>query len=159
MQSFNGAITCSLWKCAGTAWHLFTYILLQWGHNLFVMEMHCRGPAAGRRIHCFNGAITCSLWKSYHSYRLLPLPTVLQWGHNLFVMEIFRPAAPTCKVIVLQWGHNLFVMEIVCCVIHAVLGPRFNGAITCSLWKLETMAYCTEQAYSFNGAITCSLWK
>ena len=84
-MDFNGAITFSLWKftiplgeirkVVMLQWgHNFfvmeissgngVLIMLQWGHNFFVMEISLPQSWQGQLVHCFNGAITFSLWKS-----------------------------------------------------------------------------------------------
>ena len=66
-DSFNGAITFSLWKFVAN-------------------QGHCSKVG----IKGFNGAITFSLWKFVANQDcLVGWYNGLQWGHNFFVMEIY----------------------------------------------------------------------
>ena len=110
IQSFNGAITFSLWKSIHEAIHFLFCHFLQWGHNFFVMEIIM--------------------------YDLADIiPDSLQWGHNFFVMEIINMQCKFHLSFILQWGHNFFVMEMMTLRLPTSSQSTFNGAITFSLWK------------------------
>ena len=61
-DGFNGAITFSLWKFEHYEISIIEFDVLQWGHNFFVMEITIETQIT-RTKRCFNGAITFSLWK------------------------------------------------------------------------------------------------
>ena len=63
-----------------------TFLGLQWGHRLSVVETSAPPTLAS----------------SYSS---------LQWGHRLSVVETFRPRTDQLQLRSLQWGHRLSVVE------------------------------------------------
>ena len=62
LWSFNGAMTFQSWKLAGSVPVVAPMCLLQWSHDLSVMET-CECERAPGRLCCFNGAMTFQSWK------------------------------------------------------------------------------------------------
>ena len=136
-DSFNGATTFPLWKLQMWINCVSGLIMLQWGHNVSVVEIfwvidnHSRisfasmGPQRFRcgnpawhpctEISCcrFNGATTFPLWK--YMATLAGKMDILSFNgattFPLWKCARFR----TCWLVfwfMLQWGHNVSVVEI-----------------------------------------------
>ncbi len=105
---FNGATTSRSWNpneklllCGGR-------VMLQWGHDLAVVESPCARPARSTS-------------------------TKLQWGHDLAVVESGFLEGDLAELYPLQWGHDLAVVESVLTSRDALgdllasMGPRPRG--------------------------------
>ena len=66
-------------------------MLLQWGHDLAVMESRYKGSQAGSACTGFNGAMTSRSWRVHKIARVNFVEAKLQWGHDLAVMERISP--------------------------------------------------------------------
>ena len=79
-------MTFQSWKRERIMAYISTEQVLQWSHNLSVME-------------------TSFCWSSKS------ISLMLQWSHDLSVMETVALEAAPGVVLVLQWSHDLSVME------------------------------------------------
>ena len=79
-------MTLRSWRGLKNRWSWLLPCLLQWGHDLAVMESNTT---------------------TKRSDTSLPL----QWGHDLAVMESRQHVDTFAALCRLQWGHDLAVME------------------------------------------------
>ena len=138
-QTFNGAVTFSLRKCASLypASPLGTRSL-QWGRNFFVTEIRSGSAEPHCALPSFNGAVTFSLRKyvtgkiklgdgstfngavTFSLRKYLRSSQKVQYGRTFngavtFSLRKFHLV--TCEMSIpfpLQWGRNFFVTEIPC---------------------------------------------
>ena len=112
-------------------------MMLQWGHNVSVVEILSQCCKKVRRCGCFNGATTFPLWKfdttlnsfvsdySFNGATTFPLwklsnVVVSKWSRNRFngattfpLWKSDKNPKATFKRSRLQWGHNVSVVEII----------------------------------------------
>ncbi len=135
LRRFNGAMTLRSWRAHPPTAVSLSCTLLQWGHDLAVMER----PAP------------------------MPRPTSsppLQWGHDLAVMERGEELVGDITATVLQWGHDLAVMESRFRACNPMpLTTRFNGAMTLRSWRGPWRPVLPVGARRFNGAMTLRSWR
>ena len=113
-----------------------SFSVLQWGHDLAVMES-CWATETGGSIR----------W--------------LQWGHDLAVMESGASSCvPSTRGLPLQWGHDLAVMERARADLRGHPRWRFNGAMTLRSWRGPKPNVMTNSMQRrFNGAMTLRSWR
>ncbi len=61
--------------------------MLQWGHDLAVVESRNLSSVGRRERQCFNGATTSRSWNLEIIHKVKVVKVVLQWGHDLAVVE------------------------------------------------------------------------
>jgi hypothetical protein len=157
---FNGATTLESWKTSRLADVKPPRRMLQWGHDVGVVEDTLMdGPVSGP-LPRFNGATTLESWKTkknclsrrrhwrfngattLESWKTRPRPSnesagfALQWGHDVGVVEDTVTNQEPKHEHALQWGHDVGVVEDL-----AIRNPLpcnntcFNGATTLESWK------------------------
>ena len=159
LPSFNGATTFQSWKRGISPLLGAKEPLLQWGHDLSVVEttpirtgcaVDCpasmgprpfsRGNATSRpyqhlEIPCFNGATTFQSWKRHLR------------GEGCEDSQRFN-GATTFQ----SWKPVSVVLK-------SDVGQRFNGATTFQSWKPVSVVLKSDVGHSFNGATTFQSWK
>ena len=132
---FNGATTYSLWKAGNIGIFKTGHLLLQWGHNILVVESRCH-------------LVLPFAWEG------------LQWGHNILVVESALAIVAVGARIVASMGPQHTRCGKLPSYNTACLRPAcFNGATTYSLWKVRCRRTSACRDPCFNGATTYSLWK
>ncbi len=110
-------------------------LLLQWGHDLSVVESRVEPLAEPLVVRASMGPRPLGRGISGRAVATRPSGPQLQWGHDLSVVESCRSPAYGLPRSALQWGHDLSVVESDSVGRWTRADARFNGATTSRSWN------------------------